>query len=247
MKEANMQHASLVPPVSRGATAPPATTVDAATGRTLQRWTLFAPVLVILTSFAIFRLTKSTSTDRVVQLTGFAFYWIAGGIVFPLVLLGRRGYGALLERRDVTWNARLVWGVVALFLPALFGFFFAFPYMFPAESALLLPGLAVYALLNGTFEEVFWRGLFLEQFRGDPWRGIVYPSVMFGAWQLVPWALFDSWLRPPAVVLLALSIAVGLLFGWVAQRTGSIRWTVMAHVLMNLSGIGAFVIFGPPG
>lgn len=242
-----MQHASMIPGIPRGAPPPTASGTETMSDQNLQRWTLFSPLLLIVTSFAVFQITKSTSNDRVVQLTGFVFYWITGGMVLPLIILGRRGYAALFTRVSVDWSVPLVWGLIASFLPAIFGFLFAFPYMFPADSTLLLPGLALYALLNGTFEEVFWRGLFLEQARHSVWRGVVYPSVMFGFWQLVPWSLFDSWLRPPAIILLAVSIAIGLLFGWVAQRTGSIRWTTMAHVLMNLSGIGAFVVFGPPG
>ena len=103
------------------------------------------------------------------------------------------------------------------------------------------------ALVNGTLEEVFWRGLFIAPFRTNRWLGVVYPGVMFGIWQLVPWSLFDSWFRPPVHILLVVSIPMGLLYAWVAQRTGSIRWTTVAHVLTNLSGIGALLIFAAPG
>jgi membrane protease YdiL (CAAX protease family) len=31
----------------------------------------------------------------------------------------------------------------------------------------------------------------------------------------------------------------GLQWGWVAWRTGSIRWTTVSHVLFDFSGLGA--------
>jgi membrane protease YdiL (CAAX protease family) len=206
---------------------------------------LLAPVVLILASFVILQLSQSTTTGRVAQLTAFSFYWIACGIIIPLIILGRSGYAALFNRPRVRWTTPLRIGVAALFVPAAFGFLFAFPYLFPAESYLLLPGVALYALLNGTFEEAFWRGLFIRQFPANRWLAVVYPGVMFGFWQLVPWTLFDSWLRPPAIAVFAIAMAIGLLYGWVAWRCGSVRWTAMAHVLMNLSGVGAFLVFAP--
>ena len=242
-----MRQASIFPGQARGATSPRALNAKSWTAQNARRWTLIAPALLIPASAAVFQVTKSATNQIVAQLTGFAFYWIVGGIIIPLLILGRDGYAALFTRQSVQWNVALRAGVGGLFLPAVLGFLFAFPYLFPTDVSVLLLTLALYALFNGTLEEVFWRGLFISQFRTNRWFGVVYPGVMFGIWQLVPWALFDSWLRPPAAVLLAVAIPVGLLYSWVAQRTGSIRWTTIAHVLTNLSGIGALLIFAPPG
>jgi membrane protease YdiL (CAAX protease family) len=207
-----------------------------------RRWTLIAPVLLVLTTFAVFQVATMEAGERIGQLTGFAYYWTAGGIIIPLILLERRGYSALFNRPGAKLN-----GVVALFMPAAFGFLFAFPYLFPAASSLLLPSLALYAILNGTFEEVFWRGLFISRFRDNAWLGVVYPGVLFGLWQLVPWLLFDSWFHPSWFLLLGAAISVGLLYSWVAWRTESIRWNVIAHTLANLSGIGSLIVFAASG
>ena len=211
----------------------------------LRRLTLLSPPIVILTSFAVFQVTQSVADARVAQFTGFAFYWIVAGIVIPMIVLGREGYAALFSGPRIEWTLGLPMAIAALFLPAVFGFLFAFPYLFPADTGVLLATLALYAVFNGTLEEVFWRGLFMTQFRTNPWLSVLYPGVMFGIWQLVPWALFDSWVRPPAMIVLAVAIPVGILYAWVARRTGSIRWTVIAHVLTNLSGIGALLVFAP--
>ena len=242
-----MRQASLFSGMPRASKSEEATNTVSWTSQSLRRLTLLSPVVLIVMSLAVFQMTKSVDDARVAQLTGFVFYWLVGGIVIPLIILGRRGYSTLFSAQPVNWSVALIWAVVGLFLPAAFGFLFAFPYLVPADASVLLPTLALYALVNATLEEVFWRGLFVSQFRGNPWLAVVYPGVMFGIWQLVPWALFSSWLRPSPLLVLAVSISVGLLFGWVAQRTGSIRWTTMAHVLANLSGIGALLIFAPPG
>jgi membrane protease YdiL (CAAX protease family) len=240
-----MQQASLNSSVPHGTPPPQSMTAQWWTSQNVRFWTLVSPAILILATLAVFQVTKPVTTQWVTHLTGFAFYWSVGGIIIPLILLGRDGYASLFARASVKWSLALRLGVPALFIPAAFGFLFVFPYLFPGESNLLIPGLVLYALLNGTFEEVFWRGLFVRHFRGNPWLGVVYPAVLFGLWQLVPWALFDWWLRPPPEIVLAVAIPVGLLFSWVAYRTGSIRWTVVAHVLANLAGVGALVIFAP--
>jgi membrane protease YdiL (CAAX protease family) len=56
--------------------------------------------------------------------------------------------------------------------------------------------------------------------------------------------VFPNWPIPFDAVLMV-TVPIGLLYNWVAWHTGSIRWTVYAHVLTNLSGIGALVLLGP--
>jgi hypothetical protein len=36
---------------------------------------------------------------------------------------------------------------------------------------------------------------------------------------------------------------LGLCWGWIAYHTGSIRWTVVSHVLLDFAGLGALVYF----
>jgi membrane protease YdiL (CAAX protease family) len=40
------------------------------------------------------------------------------------------------------------------------------------------------------------------------------------------------------------TLAIGLSYGWVAWRTGSIRWTVVSHICLNFLGLGAILYLG---
>jgi membrane protease YdiL (CAAX protease family) len=44
--------------------------------------------------------------------------------------------------------------------------------------------------------------------------------------------------------LVAVAMVFGLCWGGVAYRTGSIRWVVVSHVLLDFPGLGALVHFG---
>ena len=212
-----------------------------------SRWLLVSPLLVIAATAAVFQITRSQTANPRAQLAGFVFYWAIIGVVLPLLFLGRRGYVELFAARPMEWNTTLRAVLVVLFLPAAYGFLFAFPMLFPAESSWLLPSLALYALVNGTTEEVYWRGLFMSRFPTTFASGVLYPATCFAAWQLVPWSLFHSWLRPAPVLVFLVALCAGLFYNWFAWRTRSIKWTIMAHVLTNLSGIGALLLFAPPG
>jgi hypothetical protein len=46
-------------------------------------------------------------------------------------------------------------------------------------------GIALlYALINGTVEELFWRGAFVFTFPDDILRGYFFPTVFFGRWHV---------------------------------------------------------------
>jgi len=41
-----------------------------------------------------------------------------------------------------------------------------------------------------------------------------------------------------------MSIFMGLVFGWVTKKTGSIRWTTAAHILADFMGLAGFAFVG---
>ena len=206
---------------------------------------IVAPLVLIATTYATFQLLIPLAGETTAYFTGFAFYWLMGGIVLPILLIGRAGVASLFARRTRAVGPGFVAALVLLATSVVFGFLFAFPYIFPVESGVTLASLAVYAMVNGTCEEIFWRGTFAHRFPSNRWLGMFYPAVIFTFWHLVPWAVFPLFLHVSALAVIATVFPIALVYHWVAWSTGSIRWTVLAHVLTNLSGLGAMVIFGP--
>lgn len=209
------------------------------------RWLLIAPLVLIGATYAVFSALMPVAGERITYFAGFGFYWLLSGIVLPTVLIGRDGMRSIfsLPRLPVTLRMRAALALLAV--PVIAGFLFVFPTMFPVASSTTLVGLAAYALVNGTCEEIFWRGAFARQFPSNRWLGVVYPAVVFSFWHLVPWAIFPMLLHVPALAVLAVVLPIALLYNWVAWSTGSIHWTVLSHVLTNMSGLGAMLIFGP--
>jgi membrane protease YdiL (CAAX protease family) len=100
--------------------------------------------------------------------------------------------------------------------------------------------LVARAVCNALTEELFWRGVYVRLFPDDAIRGYLYPALAFGAWHIIPQSVVPFGGGSTALVLGACFIGLG--YGWVAWRTGSIRWTTLAHIGTDAMGIGAALI-----
>ena len=101
------------------------------------------------------------------------------------------------------------------------------------------PGLWIFLLLvstnlgNGFFEELLWRGVYMELFPDSTLFRIVWPSIWFALWHYVPGSV------SPDGNVAGLMIGAGL-FGFylsfLAKKTGTIWWSIVAHA------IGGFIM-----
>ncbi len=93
------------------------------------------------------------------------------------------------------------------------------------------------ALVNAVGEELLWRGVFIEQFPDEAWRGAVWPLAGSVAWHLAPQLILPSsmgrgrFLAGAAVVGTASTVA--------AWRGRGLRWVLVPHVATDASGVTA--------
>jgi membrane protease YdiL (CAAX protease family) len=68
--------------------------------------------------------------------------------------------------------------------------------------------------------------------------GYVYPTLGFGLWHLAPLSVIPNRAPGGSLSFVAVSVSLGLIWGWVAMRSKSILWTSVAHILFDFSGLG---------
>jgi hypothetical protein len=198
------------------------------------------PPFALLTSFAVLQSAEFGLGQRGGFIVGLFFYWIVWCLLVPFALLGRAGFRELFGRSARELRLR---EAVLLMIPPAVGFTAIFPLLLWLGNGRLLVAAAAIAILNGTCEEVLWRGTYLKIFGNRQWGGLLYPAIGFGLWHVAPLAAHWSW-SPVRALWLALSATlVGLAYGFVARHTGSIRWTILSHVLMNFAGLGVLAYF----
>ena len=167
-------------------------------------------------------------------------YW--GIFCLPLTILYTKGswtsiksmYSAALEgKKIVLYNAAAFFPVVAT------GIIVFIPTVQKAPAVAILLALA-YAVVNGTMEELFWRGLYNTVFTSIGTAYII-PTILFSMWHIAL-ALANGMLyHGGAVALLGGAAFMGVLWGAVAYETKSIRFTTMAHVLTNFFAFSGLI------
>jgi membrane protease YdiL (CAAX protease family) len=105
----------------------------------------------------------------------------------------------------------------------------------------VLAAWLTFALINPWLEEVYWRGLLMDATRH--WgavASVVYSSVWFAVSHPLIWGVHTTAMRLWPVV--AALLFVGLVWGLVYRRTGTLRWTIAGHMLANLLGLAVPVL-----
>lgn len=193
---------------------------------------------LIATTFVVFQVAIDQLGPRWGYLTGFVFFWLAWCVTVPLWLLGLRGVARLFRpARPRVPTPGWLWAVLLAF-PAAGGFATVLvPALHEVTATVLLVAVAI-AVVNATLEEVFWRGMYAELFPGRPVAGWLYPAVAFVAWHLSPAMATGG----RSLAFWFGTLYIGLVFGWVAYHTRTIRWTVAAHILVNVMGPGFAIL-----
>lgn len=98
----------------------------------------------------------------------------------------------------------------------------------------------IYAVFNGSIEELFWRGLFNKVFN-TPLFAFFYPLLMFSCWHIALAVGQGMVYTGGSLVLIGGASFMGVLWGVVAYRTKSIKYTTIAHVLTNCFAFSAMI------
>jgi membrane protease YdiL (CAAX protease family) len=201
------------------------------------------PVVIPVAMAATFTLARDRLGDHAGYVAGFGVYWATCASI-SVALLGRQRVRGLLRdarprlgRPAVLGAALLLWppagAIASRFIPELGD-------ATPSKIA-TIAGVAV---VNTFCEELLWRGVYISLWPQNPWLGWVWPALGFGVWHLAPQVIHPSATGPLVYVIAA--TALGLSWGWVAWRTGSLRWVGVSHVFTDASGIrnAAFFLGG---
>ncbi len=205
---------------------------------------IVAPFFLLFTVYLAYSYSVSAWGLKTGYFIGFLFYWIVWCILFPLWLLGKKDLLAMFLRISEPFG-RPAWPrLTLLFTLPLFTLIYALPIQLPRATLLIIVVSFVLAVVNGTLEEVLWRGTYFTVFPKSILWGYFYPAIWFGLWHYAPQAVSTSSYPGGAHSLVLFAIVLGLTWGWVAWKTKSIMWTTIAHIILDFAGLGALFYFG---
>jgi len=198
-----------------------------------KRALLISSLILLPFTFSLLQITTLTLGPKWGYITGFIGYWIYCLLTAWFMSGSDRNYfrGMWDQQREIKYAK---WIGFAAFIPALGVFFVSF---LPNVARLTISTgilLLVMAVLNGSIEEFYWRGLYLLEYRDNARIGFFLSTLLFGAWHFSVWSARGMVYKDGMLALIGGAYVMGLLWAWVARAQGNIRAVVSAHVLVNL-------------
>jgi uncharacterized protein len=195
------------------------------------------PFLLLPVMVGIFTIFARWLGAEAGYLLGFGLYWLFWCLLVPRALLGEAEFAAILHDRAplfsrANWLAALLWLVVTLVAV----FMYAGEFI-RAPLALILLAVPL-ATVNGCCEEILWRGLYVRAFPGNPWLGVIVPAIGFALWHFVPQTIFPAENQLGFVLS---TLFLGLVYGFIAYRTGSAKWTAISHSLSGILALSGYL------
>lgn len=156
-------------------------------------------------------------------------YWF--GLCLPMAV-HFQGWGGIKRSLALTTGGATWVPITAIAVPAIMAIYLTFdigPFLSLGLMALVLPA----ALINGTVEEVFWRGTYAKHANGS-WAFWAIGLALFTAWHISLLFAVGAVHHGGAVTLLGGAFALGMIWTVMVQRSGHIGWAVISHILVNI-------------
>jgi membrane protease YdiL (CAAX protease family) len=195
-----------------------------------QKIAIVAPLILLGVMYPVFQLLSRALGETIGWYLGLAIYWLTWCGVFPWLMIGEASIRSLVRPQRLT---------LGIFLLVLFPLVMAALYRFATGMEYEKPGVWVFLLLlstcfgNGFFEEVLWRGMYMELFPQRVLFRVVWSSIWFALWHYAPGSVSSS---GNPIGLMIGSGLMGFYLSFLANRTGTIWWTIIAHI------IGGFIM-----
>jgi membrane protease YdiL (CAAX protease family) len=187
----------------------------------------------------IFVFTAKWLGKEIGYVLGFIFYWAVWCLLVPLRILKREGIGRLFKEERPLFRKQN-WLPAALLIMIVVITVIMYPptRLVAVPMKLLLIALPI-AVINGVCEELLWRGLYVKALRGNMILGVVYPLVGFALWHISPQLLIPAGTGVWPFVLS--TFFLGISYGWISYRTGSIKWNAISHSIGGILDLGGAI------
>ena len=197
---------------------------------TKKQIVIASPFLIIIANFA-----SAYAFGAIIGKWAFIPMIIIGWtlwIFFIVKFGGRESIKRWLKKPTGSWG----WGILALVVGLI-------PLPLFLQHAEALAGWHVWlpwillALINPWIEEFYWRGLLLDYSRNwSNWISILFTSILFAANHIAFGV--NSKINSGFEVVVS-TLIMGFIWAVVYKKTGSLRWAIVSHFLVDFFGLSA--------
>jgi len=187
------------------------------------------PPVLIAFMYPIFNsLAGALANDRIAWYLGLITYWLVWGMVFPLIIIGKKRIKALIRPQEPTKT--VIIPISIIILGALAARLFVSGMEYEKQSVWILLLLLSTSLGNGFFEEILWRGVYFTLYPNNIFYRMIWPTIWFAIWHYVPGSVLHDNLTG-LMGLMAGSGLMGLVLSYMTKKTNTLWWSILAHTI----------------
>jgi membrane protease YdiL (CAAX protease family) len=192
-----------------------------------QTIAVVAPLVLLGMMYPVFQgLARLFENNwRIGWYLGLVIYWVIWGAAFSLWIVGWDRIVELIRPTRLNLSTLLL-VLIPVVGASLYRLVPGMDYEKPSVWVLLL--VLSTTLGNGFFEEVLWRGVYMELFPHSILFRIVWPTIWFGLWHYAPGSISPN--GNPLGLMIGSGL-MGLVLSFLAKRTGTVFWTIVAHTI----------------
>lgn len=211
------------------------------TKKNLSMTLIIIPFILLFSMIMIFNVLTHNFGSTIGWLGGMTIYWLFWCLAFPIFLLGWYDVKELFIKSKWELTKPIWLGLFLLIFPPLMAILFGpFRGRVGKATPLILLLSLIFAIINATLEELLWRGVYPKIFPKNIYLGYLYPSLGFALWHVAP--LISNFSIQGAIAMVGGGLIIGLCWGYLAWRTGSIKWTIVSHIILDFSGLIAVTL-----
>lgn len=192
---------------------------------------LISSIFIFPFTYFLFKLLTRHFGSRTGYLLGFVIYWIY--CIFFIILFGRKKKEYLKgilkspsSPKDKCFN-------FLAFLPVIGVFVISFLPNIRSIGFVTFVLVVVSAFMNGIIEEIYWRGLYLMEYKDNVWIGLIGSTLIFALWHVSLLRSEGIKFHGGAMALVGGALIMGLLWAFVSRKVNSIRYCILAHICVN--------------
>lgn len=199
-----------------------------------QYFLLVLPILLISSTALVFSGAAQWLGNDKGYLLGFGFYW-TWCLSVPIICWGKHGFRWLFTEETPLFKKEN-WLLISILLLTVVGA--VWMYFIPnlAKVSIWVVLFSPITIINGTCEEILWRGVYVKAFGKKVFWGCFYPAIGFALLHIAPELVFPA--EGGMLPFIISTFFLGLAYGWVAYKTGSAKWTAITHSLIGLLAFG---------
>lgn len=169
-------------------------------------------------------------------------YFLPYGVYLCISFMGFLKFGLPKGMGDVQKSKYNGVYYLIAFVPVVATFFVAF---LPTIKSFTLPAILltmVYAMINGTIEELFWRFTYNRVYEGNIVFAYIIPTICFTCWHTALLCAKGVSYHGGGLALVGGAGMMGAIWGLVMYKTKNIKVLVVTHVITNFFAFSQLIV-----